>query len=85
MKFRAKVWKIFVAIAGATVILTGAALLVLPGPGWVVIIIGLAILASEFAWAEHWLNSAKHFTKQNTQRIFRKNRSETVDKHHDKD
>ena len=85
MKIRAKAWKIFIAVVGATVVLAGVALLILPGPGWLVIIIGLAILATEFAWAEHWLNVTKRFTKQNTQRILRKNRSETVDKHHDKD
>ena len=35
------------------------ALLVLPGPGWVTIILGLMILAREFAWAERMLERAR--------------------------
>jgi uncharacterized protein (TIGR02611 family) len=40
------------AIAGVIVVVAGAAMLVLPGPAVVVIPIGLAMLALEFAWAE---------------------------------
>jgi tellurite resistance protein TerC len=47
--------RIVVAVIGATVLLFGVALLVLPGPAMVVIPIGLAILGAEFAWARHWL------------------------------
>ena len=43
--------KIVVSVIGGTVVLFGIALLVLPGPGLVVIPIGLLIMASEFAWA----------------------------------
>lgn len=39
------------ALVGTVVILTGIALLVLPGPGWVIIFAGLGILATEFTWA----------------------------------
>jgi len=52
--------KIAVAIAGFSVIAFGVALLVLPGPGLVVIPIGFAILAREFPWAARllsWLKS----------------------------
>jgi hypothetical protein len=47
--------RIVVAIVGMTVLLFGIALTVLPGPAFVVIPIGLAILATEFAWASRWL------------------------------
>ena len=47
--------RIVVSVIGMTVLLVGVALLVLPGPAVVVIPIGLAILATEFAWARHWL------------------------------
>ena len=40
-----------VGVIGATVILFGLALVVLPGPALVVVPLGLAILATEFAWA----------------------------------
>ena len=39
--------------------LIGIALIVLPGPAFVVIPVGLAILATEFAWARHWLKKAR--------------------------
>ena len=55
----ASVRKVFIAIIGGTVLLIGIALIVLPGPAFIVIPIGLAILASEFAWARHALNRAK--------------------------
>ena len=42
-------------IAGTTVLLIGIALIVLPGPAILVIPLGLAILASEFVWAERCL------------------------------
>ena len=40
-----------VAIIGVTVILIGIPLIPLFGPGWLIVFTGLAILASEFAWA----------------------------------
>ena len=43
--------KLIIALIGGTVLLIGIALIVLPGPAFVVIPIGLAILATEFAWA----------------------------------
>jgi len=44
-----------IGIAGGTVLLIGIALIVLPGPAFIVIPVGLAILATEFAWARHYL------------------------------
>ena len=44
--------KLIVAVIGGTVLLIGVALIVLPGPAIIVIPIGLAILATEFAWAQ---------------------------------
>ena len=41
-----------VFVAGVAVLLAGPAMLALPGPGVLVIILGLVILATEFAWAE---------------------------------
>jgi uncharacterized protein (TIGR02611 family) len=46
------------AIVGATVTLAGVAMLVTPGPAFVVIPLGLAMLALEFAWAERLLDRA---------------------------
>ena len=38
---------------GFTLLAFGIALLVLPGPGWLMIAAGLALLAAEFAWARY--------------------------------
>ena len=59
-----KVKRIFVAVAGVTVLAVGIAMVVLPGPAFIVIPAGLAILAIEFAWARRWLRSTKDFVKR---------------------
>lgn len=51
--------KVVVGIVGFTVLFIGVALLVLPGPAFVVIPAGLAILATEFVWARRWLKKIK--------------------------
>lgn len=51
--------RVSVALIGGTVLLAGIALLVLPGPAFLVIPAGLAILATEFAWARRWLKKAR--------------------------
>jgi hypothetical protein len=48
---RPLVRKLIVGVIGSTVVLFGLALVVLPGPAVVVVPLGLAILATEFAWA----------------------------------
>jgi tellurite resistance protein TerC len=47
--------RVIVSVVGATVLLIGIALLVLSGPAFIVIPVGLAILAAEYAWARRWL------------------------------
>jgi tellurite resistance protein TerC len=54
-----KVKRIFIAAIGGTVLAIGVALIVLPGPAFLVIPAGLAILALEFAWAARWLRRAR--------------------------
>lgn len=55
----APVRRILILLIGSTVVIFGVLLLVLPGPGILVIIVGLAILATEFAWAEALLVGAR--------------------------
>ena len=52
-------YRIVVGVLGALVIVIGIIMLPLPGPGWLVIFFGLAILASEFEWAERLLRYAR--------------------------
>ena len=51
--------RVIVSVVGVTVVLIGIALLVLPGPAFVVIPVGLAILATEYAWARRWLRKVR--------------------------
>jgi uncharacterized protein (TIGR02611 family) len=55
---RSVTYRVLFVFAGFVVLLAGLALLVLPGPGWPVIAIALAMLALEFAWAERLLRRA---------------------------
>jgi len=48
-----------VGLAGGTVTAAGVVMLVTPGPGLLVIVTGLAILATQFAWAERALERMK--------------------------
>ena len=45
--------------AGGVLLIAGVAMLVLPGPGLLTIAAGLAILATEFAWARRLLDQLK--------------------------
>jgi uncharacterized protein (TIGR02611 family) len=51
--------RLIVSVVGFTVLLIGIAMIVLPGPAFIVIPLGLAILASEFVWARRLLNKIK--------------------------
>ncbi len=51
--------RLIIALIGGTVLLVGAALLVLPGPGVLIMGAGLAILATEFLWARRAMRRAK--------------------------
>jgi uncharacterized protein (TIGR02611 family) len=51
--------RVIVSVVGASVLLIGVALLVLPGPAFIVIPVGLAILATEYAWARRWLKKVR--------------------------
>ena len=46
-------------VVGVVLLAAGLVMLVVPGPGLLVIIAGLAVLATEFAWAERLLDTAK--------------------------
>ena len=51
--------RIVILVVGATVLLVGIVMIVTPGPGLIVIPLGLAILSIEFAWARHWLRKVR--------------------------
>jgi tellurite resistance protein TerC len=51
--------RLVVGVVGGTVLLIGVALIFLPGPAFVVIPVGLAILATEFAWAQRYVRKGR--------------------------
>jgi tellurite resistance protein TerC len=56
--------RLIVAVIGVTILLIGLALVVLPGPAFVVVPVGLAILASEFAWARRLIRRGRVLIEQ---------------------
>lgn len=51
--------RIVITVVGMTVLLIGIVLIVTPGPAFIVIPAGLAILSIEFAWARNWLRKLR--------------------------
>lgn len=58
------VWRLAVFLLGATLLLAGVLFLVFPGPGWPLIFLGLAILASEFAWANRAMHPLRRLARR---------------------
>lgn len=58
-KAKRKVRRLAIGISGSIVLLVGIVAIPYPGPGWAIVFIGLAILATEFAWARRVLEFAK--------------------------
>jgi Putative transmembrane protein (PGPGW) len=56
--------RIAVSVVGFVLLLAGLIMMVLPGPGILVIIAGLAVLATEYVWAQRALNFAKEKAEQ---------------------
>jgi uncharacterized protein (TIGR02611 family) len=51
--------KLVVTVLGSAVLTAGLIMMVTPGPGLVGIVAGLAILATEWDWADRWLATAR--------------------------
>lgn len=56
---RRRLYRIAVAVLGTVVTVVGLILVPLPGPGWLIVFLGLGIWASEFAWAQRVLAWAR--------------------------
>ena len=53
-----------VAVVGTLVVVLGLITIPLPGPGWLTVIAGLVILATEFVWAERLLAFTRHHVRR---------------------
>jgi Putative transmembrane protein (PGPGW) len=54
-----RVKRLLKIILGFSLLAIGAGMIVLPGPGWLTIGLGLVLLAAEFIWARRLLNRLK--------------------------
>jgi uncharacterized protein (TIGR02611 family) len=53
------IYRILVGVVGLVIVVAGLIMVPLPGPGWLVVFLGLAIWASEFEWAQRLLRLAR--------------------------
>jgi uncharacterized protein (TIGR02611 family) len=47
-------------LAGFTLLLVGVIMFFTPGPGWIVVFLGLTLFAAEFVWAKRLVDRMKH-------------------------
>jgi len=64
-------YRIGVGVVGFLIVIGGVAAIPLPGPGWLVVIGGLFVLATEFTWAERLLEFTKRHVKSWTEWVTR--------------
>nr|WP_218860691.1 TIGR02611 family protein [Petropleomorpha daqingensis] len=57
-------YRIGVGIIGGLIVAFGLVTIPLPGPGWLTVIAGLFVLATEFTWAERLLEYTKKQVKR---------------------
>jgi len=57
------IYRIIVGVVGAAIFVIGLIMVPFPGPGWLVVLLGLAVLASEFEWAQQLLHTARRSLK----------------------
>lgn len=55
-----RVYRVSVGVLGGGITALGLLLVPLPGPGWLVVFLGLTILGTEFAWAKRMSAFVKH-------------------------
>jgi uncharacterized protein (TIGR02611 family) len=55
-----QVRRFFKILGGFTLLLVGVLMVFTPGPGWLVIFLGLTVLAAEFVWARRLMDRMKH-------------------------
>ena len=59
VKTKKQARRVIIAVVGLTVLAIGIAMILLPGPAFIMIPLGLGILATEFVWARALLNKIK--------------------------
>jgi uncharacterized protein (TIGR02611 family) len=74
LPFGLQIWRGVIGVSGLAVIVVGIILLPLPGPGWLIIFLGLGIWGTEFDWARRLLGFARAQVSRWTQWVLGKPR-----------
>ncbi len=64
-------------VGGFTLLLIGIVMLVTPGPGWLVILLGLGLLAAEFVWAKRLMDRIKREGERVRSVVWRTTKNDT--------
>jgi uncharacterized protein (TIGR02611 family) len=80
MQFRTieQVKRFFKVLGGFTLLLVGAVMIFTPGPGWVVIFLGLTVLAAEFVWAKRLMERMKDHGTRIKDSVMRMGKSDSA-------
>jgi uncharacterized protein (TIGR02611 family) len=74
----ATAWRVAIAIVGLLIVVVGVILLPLPGPGWLIIFLGIGVWATEFAWARRLLSHTRALVGRWTSWVITQPRSRQV-------
>jgi uncharacterized protein (TIGR02611 family) len=74
-----QVRRFFKVLAGFTLLVLGAIMLFTPGPGWLVIFLGLTLLAAEFVWAKRLMDRMKEQGTRIKDTVLRLGKSDSAD------
>jgi len=73
-----QVRRFFKILAGFTLLVVGAIMLFTPGPGWLVIFLGLTLLAAEFVWAKRLMDRMKQQSTRIKDTVLRLGKSDST-------
>lgn len=62
-------WRVVIGVVGGTITVLGAIALVGPGPGLLIVIAGLGILATEFAWASRVMARTRTYAQKAADKV----------------
>jgi len=58
------VWRLLIGLVGGVIVVIGLLLIPLPGPGWALVFVGVAVWATEFQWANRLLQFGRRVLRQ---------------------
>jgi uncharacterized protein (TIGR02611 family) len=74
-----QVRRFFKVLGGFTLLGLGAVMLFTPGPGWLVIFLGLTLLAAEFVWARRLMDRMKQQGTRLKDSVLRVRKTDSAD------